>query len=549
MRILNFIFLIACVTSNSSFGGGSSGGSNRCSQLDLEHFEQSLDSLRIGADGYISFPRKGEANWEKLPEPYMGNGPTGIPHLRSVIEQRGLTVVFEGKRPSFPDLEKSLTQFFPTGVKVLFSEELPPKERQRVNGVVLHIGAVPRFSHLIRGEVNPMLGWGRLHGRLDKYNEALLAEKIAPGSMPETFGYRAVEAVLANRRSEVLNKFLTLNPADPGFSAAVRRLKQPLVDLLTDFFVQAENVAGKGAFVKLRYEFQTGDKEGQITTSQTDRISTHVNRFVDEYSLLAPHLPKSGSGNVETIHRMLDLRLQSRSAKLVDALVFNPHFLLFQRRLPIATDVFGNPVEFRVDFINGSAVTVNSRYSTAPALSELQEVRDFFSRNFENAPGKFRFLAGGADVIKLQDGSYKLIEFNFGGESGFLDFSGNPYSVASYISALTGRKAPIIEYTDRMVTETDPAKKRQLIYHVRAHLNRNAGLPYDGNYATFLAVVQMRIAVREKIIGDFAALPQSERKTKAPEVIKLMEELFANRDGHEDWVLGPGVDYVKKLMQ
>jgi hypothetical protein len=102
-------------------------------------------------------------------------------------------------------------------------------------------------------------------------------------------------------------------------------------------------------------------------------------------------------------------------------------------------------MEFRIDFIDGEAVHGRHRFGHEYLPDEIRAAKEFLNDFFRHAPPELRQLAGGADVARLVDGSYLIIEFNFGGSSGTL--MPHFFIVESnlYISALQGKPTPLIQ--------------------------------------------------------------------------------------------------------
>src|SRR5690606_22656371 len=124
-------------------------------------------------------------------------------------------------------------------------------------------------------------------------------------------------------------------------------------------------------------------------------------------------------------------------AQFIYRFLTDPEPIIFQERLQIARTPLNETYEFRVDFLDCEPMNSFPRYTQEylndGAIAEMV-LREFCKR----APQEFQYMSGGADVAKLSDGTWKIIEFNFGANSGGMD----PYLYTipyhNMISRLTG---------------------------------------------------------------------------------------------------------------
>jgi len=90
--------------------------------------------------------------------------------------------------------------------------------------------------------------------------------------------------------------------------------------------------------------------------------------------------------------------------------------------------------EFRVHTIGGKPVFSVSR--GAPALGAGDAAKWFEQDVLSKMPAKYRNLSYGADIAKLEDGAFKVVELNPGGQSGMWDVPGGYHLMHK---AMTGR--------------------------------------------------------------------------------------------------------------
>src|SRR3990167_761773 len=125
-------------------------------------------------------------DFKKMSEPYLGHRPHGISALR-LIAETGVTTVAPYEQPSSKKIRDAIAFLCGTCVVFVGDTLRQPPSFQTLPGLALHPGNAAKTAQFFRGDVNPHLGYGFLHAKLDKWEEFLLAEKVSPGLMPPLY--------------------------------------------------------------------------------------------------------------------------------------------------------------------------------------------------------------------------------------------------------------------------------------------------------------------------------------------------------------------------
>jgi hypothetical protein len=159
---------------------------------------------------------------------------------------------------------------------------------------------------------------------------------------------------------------------------------------------------------------------------------------------------KSNEGTIRLIRTKLsDFPL----LLIVFDMILSPRQVIFQQALSLRMLPESKvPMEFRVDCVRGVPIMANLRYRwvfdyyPSEAKAAMQYIAAFFAR----APFDLQ-LTCGLDVAQKTDGSWTIIEFNPGMQSGFLSEGVN---WNHFLSCLLGRPTPLIEALNQL---TDPS--------------------------------------------------------------------------------------------
>ena len=218
------------------------------------------------------------------------------------------------------------------------------------------------------------------------------------------------------------------------------------------------------------FEFQTGDAAKMITTANID-----VRRLVADFAGDVPRLARLAGGArgdwlaSRSVQRVIADDC-ARGTGVLWALLVSPQSLMVQQKLPLARTPLGAALEFRVDFVDGQAMHVTPRHSLEYLPEQGRAAARFLDAFFRSPrlPAAIRRLSGGADVAFTVDGKPKLIELNFGPESGYRDWDQYVVDANLWMEGLTGRPTLMTEWFERLA-RTPLRRQRQFF----------AGLPRD----------------------------------------------------------------------
>lgn len=310
-----------------------------------------------------------EPNWQDLKNPLLTSRPHGLKALQKLIAEKGLYIATEEE---IADLENYKHLF---GLEPIMVGPGPVTETKHVEGVVLHpsnISDSARLLNKVRGDANPHLGWGNLHGLLDrnKYLEFVLAESIQPGIMAHTenFGilkehgslsqsYQTARVHLKNELDEIVAKRAHL-------STTQRELvRNRLLQLVTEIFANLRKDFPEGGYIKNYGDFATADLGTQITTFSTPPkpiVDEFLRRF--EQSLTEIYANDLKFDSIDFQSRMLSNKWELGGIFLNKLLIKDDEFLI-QSRVKIAKTELGVPLELRVDFVDGEPVHSRARFT------------------------------------------------------------------------------------------------------------------------------------------------------------------------------------------
>lgn len=407
--------------------------------------------------------------WKGLSRPFFGSRPRGIAALRERINREGLYTVVSYSAPA--SRKERLQNDILYGGRVVYAGDTVPPGKIIERGVALHL---PGKSHptvafnAFKAAVNPYLGYGYLHAILSsKLTEYRFAEAVSPGAMPAGRSYEdfARASLLPDhfgpRRLALKEELDRIARQGSITDVEEASLREKLARLADEFLSATERAFPGGAFVKNFGEFLTGDYETQIMSFDHD-ASAMAGEFV---ARLRVALKKNG-----TPGGFADPKLQARfkrayhntGAKFLNTLLVSPERLLVQKKERIAKTAAGKNLEVRVEFIDGEPLAALNRYGDEYLGEELDEAMAALGRFFARAPEPFRYLAGAADLAKLEDGRWVIIEFNFGNESGTLEPRIAPLGSNMTRSVLLGRPTPLIARFETAFQKGLPAQKRLL---------------------------------------------------------------------------------------
>ncbi|MBF0298089.1 MAG: aldehyde dehydrogenase family protein [Oligoflexia bacterium] len=372
------------------------------------------------------------SNWKMLIQPQREVRAHGLDAIRKVIKKDGLTFVVNCKwfHITHEEIEKMY------GGKVICWDEdwkLGTKFTT-IKGVALHnagIGAEISSLNKFRGEINPHLGYGMLPTMLeDRTIEFQTTESIWPHIMPRSITYdELIEKDIIKEEIEELRikiqKTLLAKQID---NETKKALRSDLKLLVENTLNSIQKYYPAGAFAKNYNESTTGDLGNQIKT-----FHFNSDNIVDQY--MNDVFSQNSDG----------FTFYHTGTKFINKLINDPDDILFQERVKIAQSDLGFNREIRVDYMDGEPVSARGRYSHEYSREDEEEAMIVLKKFFERAPEEFQHLSGGADLAKLEDGRWVIIEFNTGANSGSVIPFIFPIETNKFVSKLQEKNTPFIE--------------------------------------------------------------------------------------------------------
>ncbi len=397
-----------------------------------------------------------EAEWARLLDPFTGARPRGIRALGAVGRHEGVTTVLGFVAPS-PEAARATEMLHGTPVVYVGGHPAGAPPRQ-LGGLALHPGNTFRSANGARARVNPHLGYGRLHGSLDKWTEYLFTESVQPGIMGRTLRLCDLpgldDAPFAALREQVRAGLARARGAlDAGEEAALRRLFRAQWDAVRRAFpagAQIKHVLGCG----------TGDRATAITDA------ADPDALVSRYLAALDRCAREEAAALAS-EEALSLHLVGRPdvpGMVVHDSVTRPHRVIAQETLALARTALGEPLEFRVDFIDGEPLGSHLRMTGELYPEEGRRCARALHDLFARAPRSHRYLCGGADVALGADGRPRIIELNFGAESSFMK-AGVFANV--YASRILGRPTPLLALLEELF-HTPLATQRAFLEGIEA---------------------------------------------------------------------------------
>jgi hypothetical protein len=287
---------------------------------------------------------------------------------------------------------------------------------RRIPGLVIHLVENRQGIRDYIGDENLFDGRSALYRRLldNKWAEYKVVSAIDATVMPKS--------ILA---SEIFRR-----------PRAKKITRENVTTLLEFFFARVQREFPKGAFVKYIREYGTREREQLIHTPEADARAL-AEFFVCEYK------------KYRSTKKIRECGLSA--VQLVYFLLHDPTQIMVQEKLNISETRDAVKAEVRVDFCSLGPIIANLRWSYDVDNSYNQRAFEFFKRVWSAWPPELKKQFGGADVVFLKNGSMKIIEFNFGGESGFMDATQLIIPGNLFVSKILGRPTPLIAYLERLV--------------------------------------------------------------------------------------------------
>jgi acyl-CoA reductase-like NAD-dependent aldehyde dehydrogenase len=393
-----------------------------------------------------------DSSWTQFNSVQPFNRPRGLDAIRAVGREHGFWNLVSGSQPaSALDRERDIVFY---GPQILYTSG---GRGQQSPGVVLHrsyIGQDVSVGNAAVGRINPLLGAGYLHPLLfsSRIAETIVSEGVWPGSMPRAtelgqFKTAMQDGEFQRLRAELIEQLQ--NTRERGAVTPINqkaRLLEKTEALLRRLFHLVNQEFPEGAFLKGYGEFTTGDLGNQITSfSQNER--NYARQFIEWSQSPSLQGPGRVVGQPDWLRAAQNQTYQT-GTKFIAQLLTDPAEILIQQRVVLRKTPLGYPVEVRVDFMDGEAVHSRARYTHEYLGADLQEAQLALNRFFSRAPEALRRLSGGADLAKLENGRWVVIEFNFGAHSGTIHPELFPIEANLWLSKLRGDKTPLIAQLD-----------------------------------------------------------------------------------------------------
>lgn len=316
------------------------------------------------------------------------------------------------------------------------------KKPRHIRGLAVHLVENRQGLRDYRGDVNLFDGRSQLYRELldDKWREYEVISRIDRNIMPKT----------------ILAAHLMKNST--AFRQAQKNLRQALEArcnvgaaaerLLQIFFRQVNRRFPKGAFIKYIREYRTCEADQLTYTPHADAqnlaavFSKHIGR------------PKSWIKAVK--------ESKIAAVHIVGFLLSDPSQIMVQQKLNIAKTRDGTLAEVRVDFGSKGPIIANVRWGYDFEWEYNQKAFQFFQSFWERWPPELQRQFGGADVVFLKNGGMKIIEFNFGSESGFMDAAQLIIPGNLFVSQILGRPTALIAHLEKLVAMPTSDQIREL---------------------------------------------------------------------------------------
>ena len=175
-----------------------------------------------------------------------------------------------------------------------------------------------------------------------------------------------------------------------------------------------------------------------------------------------------------------------------------------------------------MDVIDGDAVTSIPRYTYEPLFKESQEAMQFVQSFFDKFLPQYRYLCGGIDVVKLSNGYWNFIEFNFGADSSYIDFESDPVNTNLFFTQLLGSPTPMIkEFLD--VLNSPIENQKNFLDGLNEYF---IALQITDQNIWDIAIDNVKIYFRDYYLNRFFHLPKSEQRKNKDTLYHDFEYLF-----------------------
>lgn len=381
-------------------------------------------------------------------------------HVTLIVPSPFLNRRGEPRRPTVKE-RRELEQMY--GAPIIIDGFDYAQKPRKISGLVVHLVENREGLRDYFGDENFFDGRGRLYRELldDKWAEYKLFNAIDPDVMPTSY---LATTLLKTKRTQglrrqtrsALKKFLQSKN-----SQVDEATKQCIQQLLSTFFALVNKTFPDGAFIKYIREFGTREVGGLTHTPEANAEElTHA--FCTELEKIKARL--NGRARAWMSARLKEAVQDSRLAAvhIVSFLIEDPTQIMVQQKLDIAVTRDGTLAEARIDFGATGALLGNLRWGYDVDVGYKIRAISYFQNLWQKFPADLKKLFGGADVVFLKDGSMKIIEFNFGCESGFLDPAQLIIPGNVFISKVIGQPTPLIARLEALIAMPARAQVKEL---------------------------------------------------------------------------------------
>lgn len=353
--------------------------------------------------------------------------------------QKGVTILED--RPMNSDTAELY------GVKFAYKSS---DQAKKIKGVVLHLSEVgdePSNKTSLLGDRNPFLNEEKVLKLVqqNKAEELKVAQAIDPSVMPGVASYN---------QFFTSKELKTINSAREKLFDLFKQLKHPISEkqkltfenrlyvFVKDYLDLIQKKSPRGAYVKNYGEYASGDLGSPVTSFSASPKQITQEFLLWYYQAIQTHPGKIFDSRI--IQDYLSQRSFSNFTRFVRQLLVEPSVLLIQQNIELAQTQQGATMEFRVDFMNGKAISSRMRFGLEHYPDEMKKAMAVVDDFFAKAPKEIQALSGGADVALTLDGRWIMFEFNFGGTSGTLYAEYYPFESNQIFSYLLGRPTPLL---------------------------------------------------------------------------------------------------------
>ena len=445
--------------------------------------------------------------------------------------------MLSGRKPSSAKAIEDLE--FVWGGHIFFAGDLRDGTSiVEIPGVVLHIDPSDK-SMAVQGDMNLLLGRGRMLQKLNKVSESYWVRGIDPTAMApaekasDLYSSQNAEAVAKARRlaSSTVEAYLeTRTPA---------QLKA--VTLAVESFLEAVIAAAKsdfepGAFFKGKNDYATRESDGIFMSSSMDPTAM-AKAYAADLKGLAAGYGRKAIPNDDVDEWMDDA--YTAAATMTHHLLAHPEDVLVQQKLDLAKTDAGNLMEFRVDVFDGHVVNASFRYGLEFHPDEAAGAGKMVQKFFDKAPKGDRYFTGGLDVAMLKDGTFKIIETNPGTQSSFIDSGTYPISGNLAVSKFLGHPTPLLM---RLMVEYAGGPKTQAEFLSTLRSTESEAVTSLDQLTKF----EFLVWVRDKYLGEWVADPSdTHRRTLLRRIRQVARDGgVPDDDEFEEYI----IDRMKEFM-